>query len=30
LRFVKKADAAEAQALRAAEPIEELKQRLDE
>ncbi|MCI0329645.1 MAG: DivIVA domain-containing protein [candidate division Zixibacteria bacterium] len=30
LRFVKKADAAEAQALRAAEPVEELKQRLEE
>ncbi len=30
LRFVKKADLAEAQALRAAEPIEELKQRLEE
>ncbi len=30
LRFVKKADAAEAQVLRAAEPIEELKQRLEE
>ena len=30
LRFVKKADSAEAQALRAAEPIEALKQRLDE
>ncbi|MCI0405063.1 MAG: DivIVA domain-containing protein [candidate division Zixibacteria bacterium] len=30
LRFVKKADAAEAQTFRAAEPIEELKQKLDE
>jgi len=30
LRFVKKADAAEAQALRATEPIEELKQRMGE
>lgn len=30
LRFVKKADAAEQQALRAAEPLEELKQRLGE
>lgn len=30
LRFVKKADAAEALAIRAAEPVEELKQRLDE
>ena len=30
LRFVKKADAAEAQTLRAAEPVEELKQRLEE
>ncbi|MGH8003171.1 MAG: DivIVA domain-containing protein [Limisphaerales bacterium] len=30
LRFVKKADSAEAQTLRAAEPIEELKQKLDE
>jgi len=29
LRFVKKADAAEAQAMRAAEPVEELKQRLE-
>jgi cell division initiation protein len=30
LRFVRKADSAEAQALRAAEPIEELKRQLDE
>ena len=30
LRFVKKADAAEAQTLRATEPVEELRQRLEE